>query len=1499
MDMNAALTTKPNRRIALLIATIMALTLWAGFPLQARAASTGANIDLTDENPATSGTGWSYNNNVYTITDGAEVTISGITTTKRVEIAINAKVTVTLNGVNITSSNNPFKLNSSAHATVKLQGTNELTATANTFAGLNAPTGTALTITSASGVGSSDGFLTAKGNTSGSSGGAGIGGGAGAGAGTINITGGTINAAGGGTSYGAAGIGGGDEGAGGTINISGGTINAASGALIYGAAGIGGGYYGAGGTINISGGTINATGDAAAGGGYGGGAGIGGGAGAGAGTINITGGTINATSVTLGAGIGGGANHAGGNITIKGGTIYAKGGRDGAGIGGGFKGDGGNIKISGGTIHATAGIAGNAGTGATGIGGGNTGEGNGGGAGSIDITGGVIITLGSHDIGGGVNRNDGSISISGGTVIGTSSGIGKYNENSKTTSTTISGNAVILATAVNNYETGNGANGRLVGSEITINAGGAPKTLTINVDLTIPAGSTLTIPAGVKLIIPAGKTLTIDENADFFVEEGAIFTNNGTFTGKLSGATVSDIEIIEFAANSITIKTPVQTAHFTNQKLEYAFSTTDELPTSWTQISDTPGETVTISGLNTSANLYYVFARSQSDTTYNAGAAKSLLAYPIIVTFDSQLGTAVTTTPQNKLATQTVDEVSETTRQGYTFDGWYSQQNGDGTAYTLGASGTQLSEATGVDLQENAGTITLYAKWIEKTGYKVVYDTQGATTGAIQKKEGVKWTDNVIPDAPNKTGYIFAGWNVTSGGTGSNIKDAKTYAELATSDTTMEITLTAQWDAKPVTITYDPGTLGTALASGSGTYDSAIDELPTVTVTSPTRYEFIGWYSGEIEFEEDATPLTVTNGVDPDDLTITLTAKYVGKAVAINYALIDPAKGSMAGNGSGAGTYGSPITTLSTVTPTAGYTFDGWFNAETEFEEGVTLLTTDNGVVDSSGLSIALTATLTGKPVEIIYNTNGHGEGQNGGNGTYGSAIGSLPELSEPGWIFGGWYADETLTNNKYGDTTDIVNGVAVESQNESGTLNLYAKWSAKSVTVNYQYNYGTAGIYDTASGTYGGKIAAAPTVPIRAGYTFGGWHKEVAATNAWTFGEEGTALNADNGVEGADNAPTLSLYAKWTANPPQTYTVTVMGGTGGGPFAAGDKVSITADTLSGKMFDRWTGGVDFADANSATTSFVMPANAVTVTANYKDAPVVAPPGSQVEEEGENIKVTLPGDGGSVIVPPGSTVMSGENEGEIEVTLSGDGGTVIVPPGSQVEEEGDNIKVTLPDGGGSVVVPPGSTVMSGENEGEIEVTLPGGGGTVIVPPGSTVMSGENKGEIEVTLSSGDIVIVPPGSTVMSGENKGEIEVTLPGDGGSVVVPPGSTVDAEGNVTAPPIGPPAINNGWVKQEDGTWKYIADGEAKTGWLYDTDYKAWFYLGTDGAMQTGWVYDQKDKAWYYLASNGKMVAGKWLHDTDDSWYYLSGNGKMLTGKQTIGGKVYSFRGNGAWIG
>ena len=68
-------------------------------------------------------------------------------------------------------------------------------------------------------------------------------------------------------------------------------------------------------------------------------------------------------------------------------------------------------------------------------------------------------------------------------------------------------------------------------------------------------------------------------------------------------------------------------------------------------------------------------------------------------------------------------------------------------------------------------------------------------------------------------------------------------------------------------------------------------------------------------------------------------------------------------------------------------------------------------------------------------------------------------------------------------------------------------------------------------------------------------------------------------------------------------FQVMVESGTGDGDYHAGDTVSITADAAApGTEFAGWTSadGVAFADAAALSTTFVMPAKNVTVTANHR-----------------------------------------------------------------------------------------------------------------------------------------------------------------------------------------------------------------------------------------------------------------------------------------------------------
>lgn len=81
---------------------------------------------------------------------------------------------------------------------------------------------------------------------------------------------------------------------------------------------------------------------------------------------------------------------------------------------------------------------------------------------------------------------------------------------------------------------------------------------------------------------------------------------------------------------------------------------------------------------------------------------------------------------------------------------------------------------------------------------------------------------------------------------------------------------------------------------------------------------------------------------------------------------------------------------------------------------------------------------------------------------------------------------------------------------------------------------------------------------------------------------------------------------SKWGAIPDikiaENYVLTVIGGTGSGDYAVGDKVTITATVPDSEHFVEWQyveEGVALADPKSETTTFTMPASSVTITAIF------------------------------------------------------------------------------------------------------------------------------------------------------------------------------------------------------------------------------------------------------------------------------------------------------------
>jgi len=245
--------------------------------------------------------------------------------------------------------------------------------------------------------------------------------------------------------------------------------------------------------------------------------------------------------------------------------------------------------------------------------------------------------------------------------------------------------------------------------------------------------------------------------------------------------------------------------------------------------------------------------------------------------------------------------------------------------------------------------------------------------------------------------------------------------------------------------------------------------------------------------------------------------------------------------------------------------------------------------------------------------------------------------------------------------------------------------------------------------------------------------------------------------------ANAVTVTATWTAVPPPaaTFRVTVNGSnaanSGTGNYTAGQTVTVRAGTLTGNTFSGWTttsSGVTITNAASATTTFTMPANAVTVTATWTPVTPPSPP---------------PGGGGGTVTPPG-----------------GGGGGTVTPPGG-----GGGGTVTPPGGGGGgTVTPPG-----GGNGEEIDDT--NGGATPPEPydPDTDNGNGDNNG-------NGSGVIVgpaiqdpppppepppgPPDTTTGNGRNTNSLETVreLFGDDHPVV-----TI---GDMAIPLVGPRHIS-----------------------------------------------------------------------------------------------------------
>ena len=276
------------------------------------------------------------------------------------------------------------------------------------------------------------------------------------------------------------------------------------------------------------------------------------------------------------------------------------------------------------------------------------------------------------------------------------------------------------------------------------------------------------------------------------------------------------------------------------------------------------------------------------------------------VTFDINEGSGTAPPPMTARAGSKIILPSGTgfTKDVLTFDGWNTQPDGSGDNYAVGSSWTVN------------GNTTLFAKWA--TSYTVQFNLNGGNGTTPDPKTAVYNRSITLPGDSlfSRELYTFGGWNINSGGTGSNYNAGSSYTVIG------NVTLYAKWSGEGYTVTFDKNNADPESSEANPGNISVI--YPATKLgglpTPPERphYNFTGWNT---QSNGLGTPFTIDTDVTGN---ITVYAQWTVKTYTISFVNTGGTGGQTETVNT---TYGQPMPTISVVPTTAGKIFDGYFDA--------------------------------------------------------------------------------------------------------------------------------------------------------------------------------------------------------------------------------------------------------------------------------------------------------------------------------------------------------------------------------------------------------------------------------------------------------------------------------------------------------------------------------------------------------------------------------------------
>jgi uncharacterized repeat protein (TIGR02543 family) len=369
-----------------------------------------------------------------------------------------------------------------------------------------------------------------------------------------------------------------------------------------------------------------------------------------------------------------------------------------------------------------------------------------------------------------------------------------------------------------------------------------------------------------------------------------------------------------------------------------------------------------------------------------------------------------------------------------------------------------------------------------------------------------------FPGAPSRSGYTFAGWNTQANGTGSSF----TASTAVSGDTTVY----ARWTENT---TYTVRFMQNHTPEDTTVLHTKPDIVPAASIVaadfpgSPSRsgYTFVNWNT---QADGSGSVFTASTAINADIDVYARWIENTSGSYTVAFKLNDGTDANWTAktvaSAASIGTTDFPVNPSRT-----GYTFASW---NTQADGGGSASTESTTVI----ADITVYAKWTELPPNSYTVTFKKNDDTNADHAVkiVTSPVTTVVDFpvnpSRTGYTFDSWTTQADGGGSVFDATTTV-----------SADTTVYAKWTALTYTVHFMRNYTaedttvlhtkTVTVPATTIGT-----TDFPVNPSRTGYTFASWNTQPNGG--------GSVFDATTGVSG-----NITVYAKWTELPSNSYTVT------------------------------------------------------------------------------------------------------------------------------------------------------------------------------------------------------------------------------------------------------------------------------------------------------------------------------------------------------------------------